>query len=325
MKHIVAMAALAVGLGLFLGFAGHASAGEPLAESLANAMEISGTKLKSASLNGSDEGGVAIWSSSIGSPKFPTEGGSFVILSTGLADDVDLPNDSDSHSTELGGQDTSQFNDLVQLDLTLNAPSDANCLQFDFAFFSEEYPEFVGSIFNDAFIAEMDGSTFTISEDPKQVIAPNNIAFDPVDGSVLDLTSELAYHENTGTTYDGATNRLSAGGLVTPGSEVQLTFSVMDLGDSIYDSTVFLDKFRWAMVDPDECQTGVQIQGLGDVDCNDLANSIDVALILQLIAGIIEGLECPENADVNLDGTTNAIDAQLILQFIAGIISSLPP
>ncbi|MDZ4278305.1 MAG: choice-of-anchor L domain-containing protein [Dehalococcoidia bacterium] len=305
-----------------------------LAQSLAAAMDIPGAKLKSASLNGSDEGGVAVWSSSIGSPKFPTEGGSFAILSTGLADDVDLPNDSESHSTELGGQDTSQFNDLAQLDLTLNAPNDANCLQFDFAFFSEEYPEFVGSIFNDTFIAEVGGSTFTIAEDPKQVMAPNNIAYDPVDGSVIDLTSPLGYHTNTGTTYDGATNRLSAGGLVTPGAEVQLTFSIMDLGDSGYDSTVFLDNFRWAMVDPDECQTGIQIgtptptntptntpqKPLGDVDDDGDIDAIDATLILSFRAGLISSLPNEASADVDQNGSINATDASLILQIVAGII-----
>ncbi|MDZ4278960.1 MAG: dockerin type I domain-containing protein, partial [Dehalococcoidia bacterium] len=64
---------------------------------------------------------------------------------------------------------------------------------------------------------------------------------------------------------------------------------------------------------------------IGDVNCDGLINAIDAALILQLGAGIIDELPCPQNADTNEDGMINAVDAALILQFVAGIIDSLPP
>ena len=64
---------------------------------------------------------------------------------------------------------------------------------------------------------------------------------------------------------------------------------------------------------------------LGDVDCNGVVTSIDAALILQLTAGVVSFLFCPESADVNGDGETTSIDAAIILQFTAGLIPSLPP
>src|SRR3546814_7321960 len=67
-----------------------------------------------------------LWSSALGDPRFPTAGSSFAILSTGLADDVDLPDDSESHSTELNGLNNSQGEDLVQLDLLLQRSEESS-------------------------------------------------------------------------------------------------------------------------------------------------------------------------------------------------------
>lgn len=63
----------------------------------------------------------------------------------------------------------------------------------------------------------------------------------------------------------------------------------------------------------------------GDVNCNGSIDSIDAALVLQLVAGLIGTLPCQENADANADGTTNSIDAALILQYSAGLLQTLPP
>jgi Tol biopolymer transport system component len=64
---------------------------------------------------------------------------------------------------------------------------------------------------------------------------------------------------------------------------------------------------------------------LGDVNCDGMVNAIDAAFLLQLLAGLVGNLPCPQNADVNEDGQTNAVDAALILQYTAGLISDLPP
>lgn len=62
----------------------------------------------------------------------------------------------------------------------------------------------------------------------------------------------------------------------------------------------------------------------GDANCSSSVDPIDAALILQLVAGLIDAVPCPEQADVNLDASTDAVDAALILQFVAGLIPGLP-
>jgi hypothetical protein len=52
-------------------------------------------------------------------------------------------------------------------------------------------------------------------------------------------------------------------------------------------------------------------------------NSIDVAVILQFGAGMLDELPCEDAADVNGDGRVNSIDSALILQFIAGFVDEL--
>lgn len=62
---------------------------------------------------------------------------------------------------------------------------------------------------------------------------------------------------------------------------------------------------------------------LGDANCSGATNSVDASVILQLSAGLVRSLPCPEAARVNRDGRVDVIDATLILQFSAGLIPSL--
>jgi hypothetical protein len=108
---------------------------------------------------------------------FPTHGATFGILTSGSAPIADDANTSGSSSYNNGGpalpgRGNAAF-DVTILEINLTTPTGANCLRLDFAFYSEEFPEYVGSVFNDAFIAELDRSTwvagFTIQ-------APDNFA-----------------------------------------------------------------------------------------------------------------------------------------------------
>jgi hypothetical protein len=62
---------------------------------------------------------------------------------------------------------------------------------------------------------------------------------------------------------------------------------------------------------------------VGDANCDGETTAVDAALVLQLNAGLVDDVPCPENADVNGDGLITAVDAALILQFVAGILDEL--
>ncbi len=63
--------------------------------------------------------------------------------------------------------------------------------------------------------------------------------------------------------------------------------------------------------------------GSGDVNCDATTNSVDAALILQRVAGLISSLPCEAEGDVN-GGGIDSVDAALVLQFDAGLLEGLP-
>jgi pimeloyl-ACP methyl ester carboxylesterase len=194
---------------------------------------------------------------------FPTNGSDFAILSSGNATLADDANTSSSSGSDDGGatpagRGNTAF-DVTTLAVDVNVPGGANCLSFDFAFYSEEFPEYVGTAFNDAFVAELDRSTWTTSG--STITAPDNFAFD-TDGNPVTINSTGATGMNainaSNTTYDGATVLLSAAHAVTPGAHT-VYFSIFDQGDHIYDSAVFLDNLRFfTSTDAAKCQPGAK-------------------------------------------------------------------
>lgn len=173
---------------------------------------------------------------------FPTTGSTFLVLSTGDASHALLPDSSGGLSTDLGGSSNEDGEDLAQLHLQLDPPDGARCFAFDVAFLSEEYPEYVGSSFNDAFTAQLgDGHTEIVDG---AVEADANFAQD-VQGNPLSINTVFGMEAGTGTTYDGGTARLRAGAPVIAAT-VDVYLTVQDLGDSAFDSAVFLDNFFWS-------------------------------------------------------------------------------
>jgi len=58
----------------------------------------------------------------------------------------------------------------------------------------------------------------------------------------------------------------------------------------------------------------------GDVNCDENVDPIDATIVLQYVAGLLDGLPCPQNADLDEDGEITAKDAMIILQMSAGLI-----
>nr|WP_284289331.1 choice-of-anchor L domain-containing protein [Angustibacter aerolatus] len=148
------------------------------------------------------------------------------------------------------------------LRVDLNVPATANCLLgFDFRFLSEEFPEYVGDSYSDAFVAELDRTTWTSSG--STITAPDNFAYDP-NGQVVSINAagatSMSTGEAAGTTFDGATPILSAATPLTPGAH-SLYFTVFDQGDDKYDSAVLVDNLRIGHVDDvaTQCVKGAKV------------------------------------------------------------------
>jgi hypothetical protein len=191
---------------------------------------------------------------STGYPGFPVDGGSYAILSTGRAN-------MSSISTNLGGGNIrgNTDYDVTILQINLAVPEGNNCLSFDFRFLSNEWPNFVGTQFNDAFIAEIGASTWTTSG--SSIIAPNNFAFDP-NGNVVSINATGPALMNAanaaGTPFSsfGASGIVRARSPINSGAQV-LYLSIFDQGDNILDSVVFLDNLTTFATDEGGCTAGV--------------------------------------------------------------------
>ncbi len=180
-------------------------------------------------------------------PSAATSGGRYAILSTGDATLASRPNDSTFTGREAGGPSIRGAYDVTILRLDLLVPKGSNCLKFDVRLLSDEYREAIGTDYGDAFLAEIDASTWKVNGPPTPSIsAPKNIARDTPDG-LLTITksglSAMTVEAGTGTTYDGATRRIRVAGPVNAGSHI-LYLSIFDRGDRVYDTSAFIDNLR---------------------------------------------------------------------------------
>lgn len=187
---------------------------------------------------------------------FPSVGNTFAILSTGNATYASQPNTSGSTSSDNAGGNVRGNTDydvvILMVDLVAPTGHTVNCLSVEFRFLSEEYPEWVGSIFNDAAVGEP-GLTNWNTQD-SVVFSPNNFMFtDP--NQLVSINGAGQFHMSataaTGTTYDGATPHYVSTTPVPPPTidsngtaHYIVYFSIFDQGDHIYDSTIFLDNLQ---------------------------------------------------------------------------------
>ncbi|MCP4677565.1 MAG: hypothetical protein GY854_19035 [Deltaproteobacteria bacterium] len=139
--------------------------------------------------------------------------------------------------------------DRTQIRLRLQAPSNAVGFSFDFLFASAEYDEWINKSFNDTFYAILEYANVNNG-------ATTNISFDS-NGNEIEVDTN--FFENVQYPCDeagsgwspavpqkaGSTGWLRTSWDVKPGDQFNITFSIHDEGDCIYDSIAFIDNWIW--------------------------------------------------------------------------------
>lgn len=190
-----------------------------------------------------------------------------MIMATGDCSVAIGPNDQDGASGGFGNPsadaDLSQLSgsgslfDLanIEFDVTPTQPS----LTFEYVFASEEYCEYVGSQFNDAFgffisgpgiNGPFGGSANIAALGPGSYVSINNV--NHLTNAALYINNQPASSGNlcgqnasnnpavNEIQYDGYTRRMTAIANVTPCETYRMKLKIADVGDGVFDSAVFL-------------------------------------------------------------------------------------
>ncbi len=159
--------------------------------------------------------------------------------------DESLLGTGDCSSTIQGqfSQGTAGAFDYTEIRIVADVPMTNNSLNYDFAFFSTEYPYYFGSGFNDMYIGWLESESWT-----------GNISFDDQGNPISLNAGFLDFRDDTGAApefagtcmrYHAGTRWLQSVAPVSPGETITLVLAVFDLSDAILDSYVFLDNFGW--------------------------------------------------------------------------------
>ncbi|MFZ2016728.1 MAG: Ig-like domain-containing protein [Nocardioides sp.] len=186
----------------------------------------------------------------------PRVGPTEALMTTGDADLAAPPDGGpaqgrDNHTGSRGAHDVSIYR------LDLDVPGGSQCLSFDYVFASDEYPESIGSTYNDGFVAQLDRSDWKVSSG-SVVTAPGNFAKTPggglvdVNGPVFATDSSVVGPGANGTSYDGMSMPLTASTPITPGQH-SVYLSIFDAGNGLVDSAVLVDHLQ---VSSNSCQAG---------------------------------------------------------------------
>ncbi len=162
------------------------------------------------------------------------------ISSGNVSNYSDGPNTSGSFSTDFGAPGHAGLSALTgyptydAMSFGFDFTAMSNQISFDFLYGTDEYAEYVGSQFNDAF-----GAWLTDSKGTKTQLSFDNTGHP--------ITVNAAWMSDTpGTELDGTTGLLQTTATVAKGQNYSIEFAVADASDHIFDSTVYLSDFLGA-------------------------------------------------------------------------------
>jgi hypothetical protein len=216
------------------------------AEDMANEIFGSGITVVSATYSG-DDASSGIYTNGDLISNEATPGDSGVILSTGNAIDFSsatgttVTNTSGSTSTNTAGVNGDDDFDTLAGSFTQDAAilevefiPLGDTITIDFVLSSEEYPEFINSVYNDVVGVWVNGAEATVS------IGDGSASIGNINGG----QTQNIYNDNTGNQYntemDGFTVTLTFVAPVTPGVTNTLKIGVADVGDNSYDTNLLI-------------------------------------------------------------------------------------
>ena len=139
----------------------------------------------------------------------------------------------------------SQANDLLWFQFRTEVPGGTHGFSLDFAWFSEEYPESVGTTFNDMLVVWSQSETYVgnlclVDEEPCTVTG-----LWPVDHQGIDPELDGTGFSVTRAGDGGAMRWSTIKGSAAPHELLELTVALFDMGDEELDTLVLLDGFGW--------------------------------------------------------------------------------
>jgi uncharacterized repeat protein (TIGR01451 family) len=250
-----------------------AGSDDDFAYELARAILAYPSTLISVSYTDSDHAGTrqAIVLSELGLMK-PTNGSTFALLSTGIAGANPVTTNEQNPGNERGtwfrtrtwwgSWRDNQYGppyDTAVLTMQLQVPPFMHYIYYDFQFFSSEYPEYVGTHYNDKFEVTVNSPSKGVSTYVCDVNS-GNFVLDSHDipGTGFDIFARSGNPEGvdivdttprTPGADAGATALVTRGGEshpVSPNEIITVTFSIRDVGDNQFDSAVFIDNLVFA-------------------------------------------------------------------------------
>jgi hypothetical protein len=235
-------------------------------------MSISGATLVTAHVGvnqaGAEVGSAGTYTNASGTYGLAAPGG--VILSSGGVEDyADGPNTDSSFTTIYGVAATPaqealldpitggglDHNDVTQLDLTFDMDADHDTAFFQVVWGSEEYDEWIGSPFIDAFGIYLNGVNIAFASG-----LPVNVDHPDMMGCIgTELDGVLAPNCMPVMTFSGFVGANTVGNT--------LTFIIADSGDHSYDSTVYIQGLGGENPDviPEPATMSLMLLGLGFV------------------------------------------------------------
>mgnify|MGYP000041244928 CR=1 FL=1 len=196
----------------------------------------------------------------------PTDGGTFVLLSTGKAGADIVSTNNINPGDERGtyfrnDQYQRYYEDTAYLTMNLIVPEYMHYIYYDIQFLTSEYPDYVGSQYNDKVaitvqvednagvvdIIDVNGGDFVLNS--------HDIPGTGFDIFAIDRNTYLPTHPNDVDWITTTPNSIGADGgstaligreqAVEPGANVTFTISIRDTGDNQFDSAVFIDNVRF--------------------------------------------------------------------------------